>query len=707
MRHRKHFAEKPNYRPRDYLFTCEVHHGGTVHMEKEFTYTGCKKDYFDSIDPDEFSLLEFETMAEQLGYSKEFSVWCRTCGEKDPNPKLIMSDQELMAMIGKILKKNRVLQCFLHHKEVEVQGVHAENEVVVQGVEAGKKLVVEDVEADKEVEVEVEDDGSDFYDPNNDVEADDDDITFEENVIDDSIRRDWIVPYKSQSQTMPSEEDSDYAPSDVLISGGESDDDDTSRRYLEFNAVVDMSNPQFQIGMVFGSFDEFKSAIKEYAIKQRRNIHFKKNDTVRVKAICKNGCPWNIWASQMGNGTENVQVKTYNPSHTCSNEHNIKFLSVHWLVKKYLDTFRADPNWSLSGIQHRIRTDLYLEISRQKAWNVRSKALKIILGNEAKQYSRLNCYASELKKTNPGSTVVFDLRNSIFKRAYFCLAACKEGFLAGCRPIISLDGCFLKTRYGGQLLSAVAIDANDCIFPVAYAVVETENSESWRWFLQLVGNDLQMNNSHAWTFMSDRQKGLVPMLKSLFPSAEHRFCVRHLHGNYSDAGYKGKALKEYLWNAAMATYVADHDKKMKELQVFKAKAFEWLSTKPKPEWTKSHFSTQSKSDMLLNNLCEVFNKYIIDARDKPIITMLEIIRTKLMRRFQTKRDEMLKYNGSICPKIQKKLDRWKDESFKFNAIWNGEAKYQVTGLEGQFVVNIATSSCDCRRWDLTGEKEKK
>ncbi|KAJ1699737.1 hypothetical protein LUZ63_008249 [Rhynchospora breviuscula] len=152
----------------------------------------------------------------------------------------------------------------------------------------------------------------------------------------------------------------------------------------------------------------------------------------------------------------------------------------------------------------------------------------------------------------------------------------------------------------------------------------------------------------------------------------------------------------------MATYVADHDKKMKELQVFKAKAFEWLSTKPKPEWTKSHFSTQSKSDMLLNNLCEVFNKYIIDARDKPIITMLEMIRTKLMRRFQTKRDEMLKYNGSICPKIQKKLDRWKEESIKFNAVWNGEAKYQVTGLEGQFVVNIATSSCDCRRWDLRG-----
>ncbi|KAJ4815047.1 hypothetical protein LUZ62_027613 [Rhynchospora pubera] len=315
MRLRNHFSEKPNYRPRDCCFTCEVHHGGTVHMDnRKFNYTGCRKDYFDYIDLDEFSLLEFETMAEQLGYSKESSVWCRACGDKDPNPKLIMSDKELMDMIDKILKKNRVLQCFLHHKEVQ-----AENEVVVEGVEAGKEVEVQvedveadkevevqvddveadkevevqvedveadkevevqvdDVEADKEVEVEVEDDVSDFYDPNNDIEADDDDITFEKNVIDDSIKRDWIVPYKSQSQTMPDEEDSDYAPSDVLISGGESDDDDTSRRYLEFNAIVNMSDPQFQLGMVFGSFDELKSAIREYAIKQRRNIRFKKND---------------------------------------------------------------------------------------------------------------------------------------------------------------------------------------------------------------------------------------------------------------------------------------------------------------------------------------------------------------------------------------------------------------------------------------------
>ncbi|KAH1114729.1 hypothetical protein J1N35_008107 [Gossypium stocksii] len=40
-----------------------------------------------------------------------------------------------------------------------------------------------------------------------------------------------------------------------------------------------------------------------------------------------------------------------------------------------------------------------------------------------------------------------------------------EGLRDGCKPITSLDGCFLKGYYGGHLLSAVGIDANDCIYP--------------------------------------------------------------------------------------------------------------------------------------------------------------------------------------------------------------------------------------------------
>jgi hypothetical protein len=56
------------------------------------------------------------------------------------------------------------------------------------------------------------------------------------------------------------------------------------------------------------------------------------------------------------------------------------------------------------------------------------------------------------------------------------LDACKRGFLQCCRPIIFVGGCSIKTRYKGQLLADVGIDSNVCIFPIAIAAVEVEDT---------------------------------------------------------------------------------------------------------------------------------------------------------------------------------------------------------------------------------------
>ena len=73
---------------------------------------------------------------------------------------------------------------------------------------------------------------------------------------------------------------------------------------------------------------------------------------------------------------------------------------------------------------------------------------------------------------------------------YIRYNAQKVGFLGGCKPIIGLDGCHLKGRFGGQILAATARDTNDNIFPVAFAVVEQENKDSWVWSLQQFSDDI-------------------------------------------------------------------------------------------------------------------------------------------------------------------------------------------------------------------------
>ncbi|KAK5772411.1 hypothetical protein PVK06_048699 [Gossypium arboreum] len=90
---------------------------------------------------------------------------------------------------------------------------------------------------------------------------------------------------------------------------------------------------------------------------------------------------------------------------------------------------------------------------------------------------------------------------------------------------MGLDGCWLKGYYDGHLLAAVGVDANNCIYPVAFAAVESENKQSWFWFLELLQRDLEINNSYNICFMSDKQKGLIEAISLLFPNAEARNCA--------------------------------------------------------------------------------------------------------------------------------------------------------------------------------------
>ncbi|XP_052624988.1 uncharacterized protein LOC128132450 [Lactuca sativa] len=95
-----------------------------------------------------------------------------------------------------------------------------------------------------------------------------------------------------------------------------------------------------------------------------------------------------------------------------------------------------------------------------------------------------------------------------FRRIYVCLGPLKKGFKAGLREFLGLDGAFMKGPFPGQILSAVGVDSNNGTYPLAYAVVESENTSSWKWFLQCLAEDLELYSNSNFTFISDRQKVL-------------------------------------------------------------------------------------------------------------------------------------------------------------------------------------------------------
>jgi hypothetical protein len=93
---------------------------------------------------------------------------------------------------------------------------------------------------------------------------------------------------------------------------------------------------------------------------------------------------------------------------------------------------------------------------------------------------------------------------------------------------------------------------------------------------------------------------------------------------------------------------------------------------------------------------------ILPARDKPILSMLEWIRVRLMTRLHTKRIVMEKYDGSVCPNVQDKLEKLKMESRSFSAMPFGRFKYKVDNSYERHMIDLTKKEYSCRIWDLTG-----
>jgi len=362
-------------------------------------------------------------------------------------------------------------------------------------------------------------DVSEFFD--SDYEIGDDDALFADNV-DDDVRDGVVGRGKKRGNGTKKTGGTTYEGKQIVVHGGtedeESTDDEDGLQLPESDGESnpglmsksfkpeDMLNPVFKVGMTFESVEMLRKAVTEYGLIHIVDIKMPRNEQKRLGAVCSKGkCPWKLHASY-DKRVHAMVIKTYSGHHNCQKKWVLKSCTSKWLADKYVESFRADQKMSISNFARVVQKEWNLTPTRSKLARARRLAMKQILGDEAKQYNMLWDYAHELRKSNPQSSFYLNLDGNLFKSLYVSLGACKRGFLAACRPLICLDGCHLKTKYGGIMLTAVGIDPNDCIYPIAYGVVEVECLESWRWFLQTLKEDLGIQNTYPWTIMTDKQK---------------------------------------------------------------------------------------------------------------------------------------------------------------------------------------------------------
>ncbi|XP_071902604.1 uncharacterized protein [Coffea arabica] len=185
-----------------------------------------------------------------------------------------------------------------------------------------------------------------------------------------------------------------------------------------------------------------------------------------------------------------------------------------------------------------------------------------------------------------------------------------------------------RRPYGGMLLTVVALDENNSIFPLAIVLVECENKETCSWFFHFFEEYFgPFDNPLPLTFMSDRQKGLNLAYEELMPYADARYCCRHIQSNFK-LSFPGLLLNNYFWQAAKSFDAAGHKEAMERIKEINIEAWKYLTQISLTTWARHSFSSAIKCDHVTNSFTKSFNAWVADLRGLPILILLEGIPCK-------------------------------------------------------------------------------
>ncbi|OMO70149.1 Transposase, MuDR, plant [Corchorus olitorius] len=387
-------------------------------------------------------------------------------------------------------------------------------------------------------------------------------------------------------------------PGSFSETGSDSDSDDARRHpsskfRFRPDAPIELYKEQ-----IFSGKEQFKAALNEYSLKKCFAYEFKKNDKVRVRAICASrGCGWEILCSKH-NADDSWRVKTYHSLHNHKlNAKRNRRVTAQVVADCLEDDIIKIPMKAIHVMRLvKKRLGVFINIGkarRAKLFVIRKQQMQYI-----EEFKRLRGYADEL--------------------------------------------------------------------------------------------------------------GLLNAIGDGMPFVEQRRCARHIYARWGKKFPKDE-LKYQFWKCAKITNEHEFNKEMDVLKSMDATAHNYLIKQwDVRHWSLAFASDFSKCDVIDNNMCETFNGVIVEARENPIITMLEEIRLYVMRRIVKNRQQALDWKTEYGPRILAKLEKnWK-RADNWEVDWDGGVAFEVyhdnieLSLRERFIVSLEGKTCSCRGWDVSG-----
>ncbi|KAI0498808.1 hypothetical protein KFK09_019703 [Dendrobium nobile] len=460
------------------------------------------------------------------------------------------------------------------------------------------------------------------------------------------------------------------------------------------------------IGSRYEDSLSFKQAIRSKAILENFAIRMKASDKSRVIATCAyRGCPWRVRASLCSDG-HSFEVRKLFSTHLCPgvNRAGNKQATATWIAHEIKEIVKRNPDITPKDIGNNLETTFGLSLPYMKIWRSRELAREQIFGSIDDNYKWVPTLRSELISRNPGSHITYLLenQNQAFKRFFVSFKACIDGFLAGCRYLVGIDACHLKSKYLGVLLSANCLDGNNGLYTIAFAIAESESRNSWEWFLINLSEAFNLDIEHL-AFISDMEKGLGEAIKVVFPTAEHRVCMRHLWKNIKklfrcDESHK---LQNLVWSAANCYSLHVFNTKLEEIFQISPDVYSYLSSLTS-KWSKATFSKFIKNHHNTNNMSESFNSWVAEARNKPVVDLIDMIRGMMMEQRSQRKLNSYSWKGPLVPFVEDYIREITTRKDNFIIQKSTSTIAEVESSFERHEVDIDNHLCSCGFWELSG-----
>ena len=227
-----------------------------------------------------------------------------------------------------------------------------------------------------------------------------------------------------------------------------------------------------------------------------------------------------------------------------------------------------------------------------------------------------------LEKKNQGIVTHLET-NEIGKFKYFFMALDVSicGFKSTCRPVLCVDGSFLKHKCGGHMLVVIALNVNNHLYLVAFAVVDYENNIAWIYFMLKLRDTIREVENLM--FVSDRHINIAHALSVIFLKAHHGACIYHIKTN-TNHKFKTNHCDAEFELAAYTYHISKFEHHFENIKVKDLCLAAYLEEISVEKWNCA-FSLGIRYNVITRNYAESFNNKSRDVKKYLITTFVDFL----------------------------------------------------------------------------------